>query len=62
MLALTLSAILAVKLWLAFQYRFLIWDSYVYLSDARVFLSGPAPNLYFEIGRPPLLPYLVALA
>jgi 4-amino-4-deoxy-L-arabinose transferase-like glycosyltransferase len=53
--------VLVLKLWLALQYQFVVWDSYAYLDNARVFLSGAAPNLYFELLRPPLLPWLLSV-
>jgi 4-amino-4-deoxy-L-arabinose transferase-like glycosyltransferase len=53
--------VLVLKLWLALQYQYVVWDSYAYLDNARVFLSGVAPNLYFELLRPPLLPWLISV-
>jgi 4-amino-4-deoxy-L-arabinose transferase-like glycosyltransferase len=58
---LLILGVLVVKLWLALQYQFVVWDSYAYLDNARVFLSGAAPNLYFELLRPPLLPWLISV-
>jgi 4-amino-4-deoxy-L-arabinose transferase-like glycosyltransferase len=41
-----------------------IWDAYVYLANARVFLMGGGPYdpyRFFELLRPPLFPYTIAL-
>jgi len=58
-----LLAILAVKLWLSLQFRLAIWDGYSYLANAHAFLLGRAPNPYhfFELFRPPFLPYIISL-
>ncbi len=56
-----LMSILALKVWLALQYKFLVWDSYVYLLNARVFIFGQTAGSYFEVLRPPLLPFVVSL-
>ena len=55
---------LAVKVWLALQYRVSIWDAYVYLSNARGFLFGRSPfdpYHFFELLRPPLFPLNISL-
>ncbi len=57
-----LIIILNVKIWIAFQYRIGIWDGYSYLLNARRFLYGFDPYVFFEILRPPLVPYLINLA
>ena len=56
-----LMIILNVKIWIAFQYRIGIWDGYSYLLNARRFLYGFDPYIFFEILRPPLVPYLINL-
>jgi len=58
-----LLAILAVKLWLSLQYRLAIWDGYSYLANAHAFLLGRSPDPYhfFELFRPPFLPYVISL-
>ena len=64
LLPVLLLTVLAVKLWLSLQYRMSIWDTYVYLANARGFLMGRSPNdtyHFFELLRPPLLPYMIAL-
>ncbi len=59
-----LLTVLVVKIWLALQYRVSIWDSFVYLSNARGFLYGRAPYdpyHFFELLRPPLFPYNISV-
>lgn len=58
-----LVAILAVKLWLSLQYRLALWDGYAYLANARAFLLDrpPDPYHFFELLRPPFVPYLISL-
>jgi len=59
-----LLTVLAVKVWLSLQYRMSIWDAYVYLANAQGFLMGRTPNdpyHFFELLRPPLVPYIIAL-
>jgi hypothetical protein len=58
-----LLAVLSVKLSIALQYHVPIWDSYVYLSNARGFLLGRGPydpHHFFELLRPPLFPLTIA--
>jgi hypothetical protein len=58
-----LLAVLAAKLWIALQYKVPVWDSYVYLSNARGFLLGRLPYdpyHFFELLRPPLFPLTIA--
>lgn len=62
LLLIFLIVILNVKVWFAFQYRIGIWDGYSYLLNARRFLYGFDPYIFFEILRPPLVPYLINLA
>jgi 4-amino-4-deoxy-L-arabinose transferase-like glycosyltransferase len=56
-----LLIVLNIKIWIAFQYRIGVWDGYSYLLNARRFLYGYDPYIFFEILRPPLVPYLIAL-
>lgn len=52
-------AILAVKIWFSLGTLYQSWDGYVYLLNARAFVEGlGAPN-YFEVLRPPLLPFMI---
>jgi hypothetical protein len=62
LLLVLLLIVLNVKIWFAFQYRIGIWDGYSYLLNARRFLYGFDPYIFFEILRPPLVPYLIDLA
>jgi len=58
-----LLAILAVKIWLALQYRMQTWDAYSYLSNARTFYLLRPLDAYhfFEILRPPAFPFIISL-
>jgi hypothetical protein len=62
LLLVLLIVVLNLKIWFAFQYRIGIWDGYSYLLNARRFLYGYDPYIFFEILRPPLVPYLINLA
>lgn len=52
---------LVLKLRCSFSYVIPGWDPTVYLLNARRFLYGYDQFSYFELLRPPLLPWLVAL-
>jgi 4-amino-4-deoxy-L-arabinose transferase-like glycosyltransferase len=56
-----LLIIMNVKVWISLQYRIAGWDGYIYLLNARRFLYGYDPYSYFELLRPPFVPYLISL-
>jgi len=56
-----LLLMLNLKIWIAFQYRIEMWDAYSYLLNARRFLLGYDPYIFFEILRPPLFPYVISI-
>lgn len=58
-----LLLVLIVKLWLSLQYRISIWDSYVYLLNARTFFFARplSQSSFFELLRPPAFPYIISL-
>jgi 4-amino-4-deoxy-L-arabinose transferase-like glycosyltransferase/peptidoglycan/xylan/chitin deacetylase (PgdA/CDA1 family) len=60
--ALALSlAVLVFKLYFAYGYLLPTWDGAIYLLNARRFLYGYDPFAFFELLRPPFLPYLISL-
>jgi 4-amino-4-deoxy-L-arabinose transferase-like glycosyltransferase len=61
LLPLVLLIVLNVKIWLAFQFPITGWDESIYLLNARRFLMGYDPYVFFELFRPPAVPYLISI-
>lgn len=53
--------VLVLKVFFSCSYLLPIWDGAVYLLNARRFLYGYDPFSFFELLRPPLLPYVISL-
>lgn len=54
-------AVLLLKVYFSYASLMIGWDATVYLLNARRFLYGYDPLGYFELLRPPLLPFIVSL-
>ena len=59
-LPMILLLILNLKVWLAFQYPVTGWDESIYLLNARRFMTGNDPYVFFELFRPPAIPYMIS--
>lgn len=61
LVAIAALAVLAFKLSFAYAYALPGWDSATYLLNARRFLYGYSQFSFFELLRPPLLPFVISL-